>query len=389
MYSRIYKPPQNRSFFLFGARGTGKSTLLRMHFPKDRCAWFDLNDAELETRYLKNPGAFEQELKLIQSQSPIKWVVVDEIQKCPQLLNTAQKIMSEGHFSFGFTGSSARKLKRGQANLLAGRAFEGRLFPLTHSEAGDDFDLDSCLQWGSLPEVFQLPPTDRNAYLRTYVNTYLREEIQAEQVIRNVPVFRAFIEVAGQSSGKILNYSKLARDVGTDPVTVKNYFSVLEDTLLGFFLPAFHTSIRKRQSLHPKFYFFDLGVLNAAQGLLTVPVVPQTSRYGELFEAFVILEIHRLSQYLELDWKLSYLMTHGKVEVDLIVDRPGQKRAFIEIKSTTEVRDDHLRSLKHFQEEFADTEFFLISQDPRERKVGQILCLHWKNAFREIGLREA
>jgi predicted AAA+ superfamily ATPase len=221
------------------------------------------------------------------------------------------------------------------------------------------------------------------------VNTYLREEIQAEQVIRNVPVFRAFIEVAGQSSGKILNYSKLARDVGTDPVTVKNYFSVLEDTLLGFFLPAFRTSIRKRQSLHPKFYFFDLGVLNAAQGLLTVPVAPQTSRYGELFESFVILEIHRLSQYLELDWKLSYLMTHGKVEVDLIVDRPGQKRAFIEIKSTSEVRDDHLRSLMHFQEEFADTEFFLISQDPRERKVGQILCLHWKNAFREIGLREA
>jgi uncharacterized protein len=387
MYKRVCNPSKLRSFFLFGARGTGKSTLLETMFSKDESTWFDLNDLETEALITRSPERFEAELQSVLENSPHKkWVVVDEIQKCPSLLNTIHKLITKKHFLFALTGSSARKLKRGAANLLAGRALQNHLFPLTFLELQDDFDLDFCLRWGSLPDVFQLPEPERNQYLRTYVHSYLKEEIQAEQIVRNIPVFRSFIEVAAQSSGKILNYSNVARDVGTDSVTVKNYFSVLEDTLIGFYLPAFHTSVRKRQSKHPKFYFFDLGVCNAAQNLINIGIAPKTSRYGELFESFVIAEIFRLSSYLNLDWTLSYLLTHGGVEVDLVIDRPGQKRALVEIKSTTTVTKDDLKTLFHFTEEFKDSEFFLLSNDSREHKVEHIFCLPWKTGLKKLGL---
>lgn len=375
---------------MFGARGTGKSTLLESLLPPERATWYDLNDLETEARIVRSPERFENELLSLQKMSPEKiWVVVDEIQRCPALLNSVQRLLGKKHFKFALTGSSARKLKRGSANLLAGRALQNFLFPLTHRELGDDFDLGFCLHWGSLPDVFQLPEPERGQYLRTYVYTYLKEEIQVEQLVRNIPTFRAFIEVAAQCSGKILNYSNIARDIGTDSVTVKNYFSVLEDTLIGFYLPPFSRSIRKRQGQHPKFYFFDLGVSNAAQNLLNVPVMPQTSRFGELFEAFVICEIYRLNSYLQKHWTLSYLITHAGVEVDIIIDRPGEKTAFIEIESATRVTRDSVSGLRGFESEYQNVEFYLFSLDPIEQRIGNVDCMHWRAGLERLGLRTA
>lgn len=389
MYKRLCNPSKLKSFFLLGARGTGKSTLLETYFAPSEAHWFDFNDLETEARFVKSPELFERELTALQMQQPnVKWVVVDEIQRCPELLNSIQRMIGKKHFHFALTSSSARKLKRGGANLLAGRALQNYLFPLTHLELGENFDLSFCLNWGSLPEATLLPERERASYLRTYVHLYLKEEIQAEQLVRNIPTFRAFVEVAALSAGKPLNYSNIARDIGSDPVSVKNYFSVLEDTLIGFYLPPYQKSVRKRQGKQPKFFFFDLGVQNAAQNLLNVAVAPQTSRFGELFESFVITEIHRLNWYFEKDWTLSYLITHAGVEVDLIIERPGQKKAIVEIKSTDKVGVDHLKALQNFETDFGEADFFLLSNDLRSQKIGRISCLHWKDGLKALGAHE-
>jgi len=386
MIHRMINISKSNSFFLFGARGTGKSTFLNHTFDKNKTVWINLLNLDEEARLQNRPMSLADQLAQIPPHSPIQWVIIDEVQKLPPLLDVVHQEIEKGRFLFALTGSSARKLKRGAANLLAGRAFTFALYPLTHRELGSQFDLNSVLTWGSLPKVFSLTESDRSDYLRTYVNTYLKEEIQAEQIVRKIAPFRAFLDVAAQCNGKILNYSQIARDISSDPVSVQSYFEILEDTLLGVQLKPFHHSIRKRQRKNPKFYLFDLGVQRALTRSLSVPLSPQTYSYGNAFEHFVITEIFRLNSYLKKDWEFSYVRTKDDAEIDLIIDRPGLPIALIEIKSTKRIDETSLSTLVAFSKDFKNSEAFCLSLDPIAQKIRGVTCLPWNQGLEQIGL---
>ena len=254
MFRRLLKTTRSHSFFLFGARGTGKTTYIKDSFDLDASLYIDLLDPEIEDAYRRMPQRFENQVRALPD--AIKWVLIDEVQRAPRLLDIVHRLIESSEKRFVLTGSSSRKLKRGASNLLAGRAFVYHLHPLTVPELGEFFDLDQALRWGMLPGVYSLSEDeDRQAFLRAYALTYLKEEIASEQVVRRLDPFRYFLEVAAQSNGMIINYAKIAEDVGVDPKTVVAYFTILEDTLVGFLLPAYHRSVRKQQRVSPKFYF--------------------------------------------------------------------------------------------------------------------------------------
>lgn len=386
MFKREVRLSNTHSFFLFGARATGKSTLIEQNFPPNEALWIDLLNPEMEDRLSSNPMLLKEMVAAAVSK---KWIVIDEIQKIPALLDVIHSLSKDKSLKFVLTGSSARKLKRGAANLLAGRAFTYVCHPLTANELSNRFSLDEVLQYGSLPEVFLLEKKDRADYLRAYVETYFREEIVAEQIVRKLKPFKNFLHVAAQMNGNILNLNRISKDVGIDHSTVENYFEVLEDTLVGFMLEPFDESLRKRQRQSNKFYFFDLGVTRALKKNLEVPLLPQTYEYGAAFEQFIILEIKRLVDYKKPDWRLSYLRTKDDAEIDLIVERPGMKRLAIEIKSTSQIKDlkdSKTKSFINLVKDFKKAEGFLLSQDPIEIKNEGIWCLPWQKGLIEMGL---
>jgi len=373
------------SYFLFGARGTGKTTLLHSIFSKESALFIDLLDPEEEDRFSKRPSLLEK--RILALPDTVQTIIIDEIQKVPKLLNFVHKLIESQGFVFILTGSSSRKLKRGASNLLAGRAFVQTLFPFTHLELGDQFDLQSALQWGTLPMISNLDSEKRKEnYLRSYALTYIKEEIQEEQIIRKLDPFRQFLEVAAQSNGKIINYTKIAQDVGVDTSTVISYFSILEDTLIGYIIPAHHTSIRKRQKKNPKFYFFDTGVKRALERTLTVPLIEKTFAFGDTFEHFIIIEILRLARYYFPDWQFSYLNTPAGAEIDLIIDRPGQSTVLLEIKSTDSVTERDVKTLNGFIPDFPECKAICFSRDKDRKVLRDVLCLPWQDGLRDLGL---
>lgn len=382
MFRRSINTPKSRSFFLFGARGTGKTTLIKERYPGASTYTVNLLDLDAETRLALDPMSLQREVLALAETTT--QVVLDEIQKLPQLLDVIHNLIETLKVpqAFILTGSSARKLKAGGANLLAGRAAVRTLYPLTVAELGAQFELNAALAWGTLP--YQWNTTDAEAradFLRAYASTYLKEEIWGEQLVRNLPPFRRFLEVAALQSGKILNYSKIARDVGVDVKTVQSWYEILQDTLVGFFLDAYHSSVRKQLRHAPKFYFFDTGVTRALAQMLTVEPAERTGYYGDLFEQFVITQLLSRSHYENLDYKLSYLRTKAQVEVDLIVERPGRSIALIEIKSTRTITSDDFASLEHFSTDFPDADLFIWSRDPRHQRIGRIQAVEWKTGL--------
>jgi len=378
MFQRILNLPDNKSCFLFGARGTGKSTLLRTTLPQTATVVYNLLEADTEDRLARDPRALEREVLALPA--AITHVVVDEVQKLPRLLDTVHNLMETHRVPqrFILTGSSARKLKAGGANLLAGRASLRHLYPLQRRELGDAYDEDRALSFGGLPAVWNAATdADRCDFLRAYAYGYLREEIHAEQVVRNLEPFRRFLEVAAQNSGKIINHARIARETGSDPKTVQAWYQVLEDTLLGFHVDGFHSSVRKQLRQAPKFYLFDTGVTRALGRMLQIPPHPGTSYFGDLFEGMVMAEIQARDAYEQLDWRLSYLRTKAGREVDLVLQRPGRPLALVEIKSTDRVRDDHATALQALLPDFPSAEAFLLSRDPRPQRLGPVLALPW------------
>lgn len=382
MFRRIQNLSKSNNLFLFGARGTGKSTLLKQLFPQEDTLWLDLLSEKDEERFGRNPD----ELSKVLAQRKYARVIVDEIQKSPKLLDVVQIEIEKKHSQFILTGSSARKLKRGAANLLGGRAFTFHLFPLTYRELGKRFDLSQALQFGTLPQVFSYETqNDIMDYLRGYVTSYLKEEILVEQLVRALDPFRDFIEIAAQTNGQIINFAKIAREVGVDDKTIKSYYQILEDTLVGFFLPPFHRSIRKRQREAPKFYLFDTGVKRAIEKTLRVELSPKTYGFGNAFEHFIISECFRLNDYLKLDFSFSYLRTKDGVEIDLIIERPGQKDLLVEIKSKTKITEDDARTLNSMVKDWdrkAQAEIW--SLDETEKQEGIVSCRYWQNALDEL-----
>lgn len=384
MFNRILNISKSSSCFLFGARGTGKTTLLQTIFAPETVLYINLLDPDEEDRFFRSPNEMLQ--RMAAAKPEVVWVVIDEIQRVPKLLDIVHEQTQSSRFRFVMTGSSGRKLKRGASNLLAGRAFVYHLFPLLMSELGDHFSLQSALEWGTLPRIFQLESDDDKAsFLRSYAYTYLKEEIVAEQVIRKLDPFRHFLEIAAQSNGKIVNFSKIADDVGVDTVTVINYFMILEETLVGFLLQPYHTSIRKQQRQNPKFYFFDIGVKRALSRTVGIRLQEGTYGFGEAFEHFVIAEIMRLCSYTRPDWRCSYLTTKEGAEIDLIIDRPGMPDAIIEIKSTATVTERDVATVNRFFNDFPSAEAYCISRDPHEKKIGDTTCLSYEVAFDRLG----
>lgn len=381
MYKRLRDLNTKESFFLFGPRGCGKSTLLNSHFGLEQAYFIDLLDDEQERRFALNPSELIAVVSALPSQQ--RRVIIDEVQKVPKLLDIVHHLIEKRACQFALSGSSARKLKRGGANLLAGRAFVFHLFPLTFIELGDDFNLLEVLQWGALPKIFSLDSAkERKRFLSAYANTYLKEEIWSEQLVRNADAFRRFLEIAAQSNGKILNYSKIARDTGVEDKTVKVYYEILCDTLIGFQLEAFHPSFRKRFVQKPKFFFIDLGVARTLANLVDVSVHPSTSYYGELFEQFVIVEIARLVSYYEVDYRLSYLLTASGVEIDLIVERPGKSTLLVEIKSGKQVPERELSNLMGIAREMKNAEAICLYDGVNALRYDGVDLIPWREGIR-------
>lgn len=369
---------------MFGARGTGKSSLLREVFSSTPALWFDLLDPDTEEQFVTAPARLS-ELISVQAKLP-EWVVIDEVQKAPKLLDLVHLEIEKRGIKFALTGSSARKLKRGGANLLAGRAFVNNLYPLTFAELENDFKLNEILRWGSLPKLYQLTePVEKEEFLKAYVNTYLKEEILQEQLVRDAVPFRKFLPIAAQMSGKILNLNAIAHDLGVDWTTIKNYFEILEDTWLGIMLPSYHQSLRKQQLKAPKFYLFDIGVQRTLDRTIKIEET-SSQMLGPLFEQFIILELHRLNDYYRLDYRFSFICTQGGLEIDLVVERPGRPSVFVEIKSSSEVKPTQLRHLSEMQKEFPEFEAICISREKQTRKVGNVLIMPWMEALKELGV---
>ena len=386
MIPRLIKCSKIKSFFLFGGRATGKSSYLQKQwsqlFKKNNLFWIDLLEPEKEREFNLRPFRLKEQIEALKKKP--KFIVIDEIQKAPKLLDVVHYLIQKRGLKFALTGSSIRKLKHGSANLLAGRAFLYKLFPLTFLELKNKFELEQILQFGSLPEIFNLSlKKDKNRYLNSYIHTYLKEEIVSEQIIRNIEPFRYFLEVAGQCNSSILNHSKIAREAGIDYKSSQRYFEILEDTLLGFHLPAFSMSIRKQQNKAAKFYLFDLGVARALAGLTDVKIQPATYSFGQCFEHLVIAEAYRLNEYFEANYKMSYFHSKDGLEIDLVLQK-GRETILIEIKSKKKTLSDDLKNLKLVKKDIPKSKGFLLSLDKTARKENGIFILHWQEGLKKI-----
>lgn len=368
---------KNSSFFLFGARGVGKSTLIRNSFEETEVFLIDLLSVETRNRLLDNPDSLAHMLP-----ADTTWVFIDEVQKVPALLDVVHKLIEERGIKFGLTGSSAKKLKHGGANLLAGRAFVYHLFPFTTRELGPSFDLDQALMWGTLPKIFTFDRSeDKQMFLKSYANTYIQEEVWEAHLIKDLVPYRRFLQIAAQCNGTTLNFAKIAEDTRVDPKTVQRYFQILEETLLGFFLQPFHRSLRKRQRANPKFYFFDIGVQRALTLDFSLEYGRGSIGYGNRFEHFIICEIMRLNEYHQTGYDISFIRENDTYEVDVVLSRSNGELLFIEIKSTDFVTEEQTKNLNYFGAKFPEAKKFLWSQDQEKKYFDTIQALCWRDGL--------
>jgi len=337
MYCRSLVTP-NSSFFLFGPRGTGKTTWLRAALPE--ALWFNLL---LDSDFLPLLGDTRSFRQRVVAAKPGSWIVIDEVQRLPSLLNEVHDLISvHGKtYRFALSGSSARKLRRLNANMLAGRAFDRKFFPLTSAELGTDFELERAITFGTLPAV-ATDLDDAADILQSYVGTYLREEVQQEALVQSLDSFGRFLKVAALMNGNQLEYSATARDCGVARKTVERYFATLVDTLVAFLLPAWQPKLKIRETNKPKFYFFDAGVVRQIAGKIRTPV--HDLERGHLLETYLLHELRAASSYLNLGLELSYYGT-GEEEVDIVISQ-GDFHIGIEIKSSVAWRRENGRALK-------------------------------------------
>lgn len=365
MYTRY--PQLNKetdmSIFLFGARQTGKSTLLRKQFPDS--IFIDLLDSELRMRFQRKPSLLYDMLK---DKANGTLVVIDEIPEVPELLNEVHRLISEKGLLFVLCGSSARKLKRKGYNTLGGRAYPFYFYPLASVEV-PDFDLDRALTYGMLPTHYLARNPRR--MLSAYVDVYLKEEILEESLVRNLMGFQRFLEIAALTNGEIVNYANIASECGVSAQTVKSYFDILEDTLVGYMIPAYTKVMKRRLVQAPRFYFFDVGLTNHL--LRRESLVRGTPEYGHAFEHFVILELIAYIGYNHKEEKLSYWRTHSGIEVDVVI---GNALLAIEIKSAEEVQKRHLKGLRSFGDDYPECRKIIVSLDRINREVDGIELLY-------------
>lgn len=363
MFTRYYQLNKEleTSIFLFGARQTGKTTLLLQQFPN--AEYIDLLDSVTLRKFSNHP---ETLYELYKDRDSNTIVIIDEIQQVPLLLNEVHRLIYKRGIRFILCGSSARKLRRKGYNTLGGRAWPCYLYPLVSAEI-PDFDIDTALVKGMLPAFY----TAKNAYrlLASYLDVYLRQEIKEEALVRNLSNFQRFLDAAALTDGEIVNYNNIATDCGVSANSVKEYFSILEDTLVGYMIPAFAKKVKRRIVLSPKFYLFDIGVTNYL--LHRKEIVRGTIEYGHAFEHFVMQELIAYIGYTHNHNKLSYWRTKDGVEVDAVIgnDLLGGAKLAIEIKSTEDVQNKHLKGLRTFADEHPDCKRIIVSLDRFSRRT--------------------
>lgn len=375
MYKRLISLAivDRQSLFLWGPRQTGKSTLLRLLFPD--ALRFDLLNAT-EFRLLKSrPEALRERCR---AWNPATGpVVIDEVQKIPELLDEVQWNIDNLGVRFVLSGSSARKLRRAGQNLLGGRAVRRELFPLVSSEI-PDFTLDRALTRGLLPHLY--PSPDAQELLHAYVAEYLQEEVHAEALVRNLPAFARFLETTALTNGEIVNYTNIAQDVGVSAAAVKDYYAILVDTLLGDFVPAFRLRPKRRVVQAPKFYLFDVGVCGALAGRGSVQ--PQSEAFGRAFEHFFWQELRAYSQYSGRRFPIGYWRTSSQLEVDFVL---GQAEVALEVKSSEALAERHLAGLRAFGEEYPHARRIVVSREPYKRITADRIEIYpWRQFLEEL-----
>ena len=373
MYSRLLKPPDT-SFFLLGPRGTGKSSWITRQFPHGLL--IDLLAAETFNDLLACPGRLETWIPA----GFDDWILIDEIQKIPALLDEVHRLIERQHRRFVLTGSSARKLKRGNVNLLAGRALTLSMYPLTAAELKADFNLAHSLRYGHLPAVHG--HRDPAAFLEAYVRTYLQEEVQQEGLTRNLGAFSRFLEAASFSQGSPLNVSDVARECAVERKTVENYFQILEDILLAFRLPVFTRRAKRRMTAHEKFYFFDAGVYRTLRP--RGPLDRPEEIDGPALETLVLQELRALNAYLRLGYELYFWRAADQAEVDVVLYGERGIRAF-EITRTRRIRRADTAGLLRFSADYPQARLHLIYGGERRMKDGGIDIIPVEYFFRNAG----
>lgn len=334
------------SFFLFGPRGTGKSSWIKEHYPE--AFYIDLLDTSTYLKLGHSPSLLYQMLSHLPRKS---WVVIDEVQKLPSLLSEVHRLMEDKDLRFGLTGSSARKLRRGEADLLAGRAITLELEPFVFEELGSSFDLSQCLNWGGLPLVYTRPEIAKET-LNSYVHTYLREEIREEGLVRKLEPFVRFLQVAGIMNGQILNLLNIAGEAQVPRSSLSNYFEILEETLLGFRLPAYQPGLQVREVGHPKFYFFDPGVARAAAGLLDEPL--DSSYLGVQLETWIYHEIRVALRSAGKNYPVYYYRTGSGSEIDFVIETKRKTLSrkpeviLIEVKASKDWNSKYEKATREF-----------------------------------------
>ncbi len=363
-----------RSFFLFGPRGVGKTALLSERLTTGAMV-FDLLDSHVYTQLLAEPSRLGEMIPAAHK----SWVIIDEIQRVPDLLNEVHRLIEARKLTFALTGSSARKLRRKGVNLLAGRAVTRYLHPLTIWELGKDFDAPKALHTGCLPlACTSKHPQD---FVRSYVSTYLREEVQQEGLVRNLSAFTRFLEAASFSQGSVLNMAAVARECAVEAKVVQNYFSILEDLLLAAFLPVFTKRAKRRLVAHPKFYFFDAGVFQTLRP--KGPLDPQEQIDGSALETLVLQHLRALNDYRALGYTLHYWRTSSGDEVDFVL---YGKRGLvaIEVKRTARPSGADFSGLRKFRQDFPEAKLMLIHTGTRSWQENGIDVLPIERALREL-----
>lgn len=357
--------PPKESFFLWGPRQSGKSTLLKILYPK--ALWYDLLQTDVYLRLLKEPSLLREDLLYLAKQQKHGIVVIDEIQKIPALLDEVHWLIENTSFVFVLCGSSARKLRRGHANLLGGRALRFELMGLTAGELEEQFDLVKMLNQGYLPRHYLTPSAAPR--LRAYIGDYLKEEIAAEALVRNLPTFSNFLNAASLSDGEMVNFATIARDCGVSAPACKEYFQILVDTMLGHFLEAYRKRPKRRVIGAPKFYFSDVGVVNdlAKRGHLE----PGSELFGKAFENWIFHELNAHRSYQDINHDLTYWRLTSGMEVDFII---GDMLAVIEAKGSSKITSDHMKGLRE------------IKKDHPKLKKRIIVCLEKTPRLTEDGI---
>jgi len=362
MLERILKleEAKNESLFLWGSRQTGKSTLLKMLFPD--ALVYDLLKSDVRMALQMRPSQLREECEMLDDG---ELIIIDEVQKVPALLDEVHWLIENKRQRFILSGSSARKLRRSGANLLGGRALRQTLFPLVSAEI-PDFDLNRALNHGMLPHHYLMEnPTMR---IQAYIGDYLQQEIVEEAIVRQLDAFTRFLQVAALSNGEIVNYTNIAQDCGISSKTVKEYFSILEETMLGFFLPSYTRVVKRRVIQSPKFYYFDVAIPNHL--LHRVPLQQGTDVYGHALEHLVIQELRAYISYYHPFKSLSYWHTlDNKYEVDAVL---GAAEVAIEIKSSKNISSRETKGLKAFSEEYPEARLYLLSMEERPRKLNGV-----------------